>query len=86
MIIRANIILYFAISIVIAIISYTIAGVITLTVLKLCLVVGPVYALGLFIGSRLFGVADESVFRRICYALIAVAVLVSLPVLDGVVR
>jgi uncharacterized membrane protein YfcA len=85
-IIRANIILYFAISIVIAIIAYTIAGVITLTVLKLCLVAGPAYALGLFIGARLFGVADESVFRRICYALIAIAVLISLPVLDGVIR
>ena len=85
-IVRANIILYFAISIVIAIVAYTAAGVITLTVLKLCLVVGPVYGLGLFIGSRLFGVADEETFRRICYALIAVAVLVSLPLLDGVVR
>ena len=85
-IIRANIILYFAISIVIAIVAYTIAGVITLTVLKLCLVVGPVYGLGLFIGARLFGIADESVFRRICYALIAIAVLISLPVLDGVIR
>ena len=85
-IIRANIILYFAISIAIAIVAYTIAGVITLTVLKLCLVVGPAYGLGLFIGARLFGVADESVFRRICYALIAIAVLVSLPVLDGVIR
>ena len=85
-IVRANIILYFAISIVIAIFTYALAGVITLAVLKLCLVVAPVYALGLFIGARLFGVADESVFRRICYALIVVAVLVSLPVLDGVVR
>ena len=84
--VRANIILYFAISIVIAIVAYSLAGVITLTVLKLCLVVGPVYGLGLFIGARLFGVADEAVFRRICYALIAVAVLVSLPLLDGVVR
>ncbi len=85
-IVRANIILYFAISIVIAIVAYTAAGVITLTVLKLCLVVGPVYGLGLFIGARLFGIADEAIFRRICYALIAVAVLVSLPLLDGVVR
>ena len=39
-----------------------------------------------FNGARLFGIADEAIFRRICYALIAVAVLVSLPVLDGVVR
>ena len=85
-IIRANIILYFAISIVIAMVAGTIAGVITLTVLKLFLVVGPVYGLGLFIGARLFGIADENVFRRICYALIAIAVLISLPVLDGVIR
>jgi len=37
-------------------------------------------------GARLFGVADEGVFRRICYALIVIAVVVSLPVLDGVIR
>ena len=42
--------------------------------------------LGLFIGSRLFGVADEAIFRRICYVLIAAAVVFSLPVLDGVIR
>ena len=85
-IIRANIILYFAISTAIAIVAYFFGGVLTLVVLKLCLVVGPAYALGLFIGARLFGIADESVFRRICYALIVVAVVVSLPVLDGVIR
>jgi uncharacterized membrane protein YfcA len=85
-IMRANIILYFSISTAIALVTYYIGGVLTLSVLKLCLVVGPVYGLGLFIGARLFGVADERVFRRICYALIAAAVVVSLPVLDGVVR
>jgi len=85
-IVRANIILYFAMSTAIAMVAYYFGGVLTLAVLKLCLVVGPVYGLGLFIGARLFGIADEAVFRRICYALIAVAVLVSLPVLDGVVR
>jgi uncharacterized membrane protein YfcA len=84
--VRANIILYFAISTAIAMVAYFFGGVLTLAVLKLALVVGPLYGLGLFIGARLFGVADERIFRRICYALIAVAVLVSLPVLDGVVR
>jgi uncharacterized membrane protein YfcA len=85
-IVRANIILFFAISTTIAIVSYLVGGVLTLTVLKLALVVAPVYALGLFIGARLFGVADESIFRRICYALIVIAVVISLPVLDGVIR
>jgi uncharacterized membrane protein YfcA len=85
-ILRANIILYFAISTAIAMVAYYFGGVLTVTVLKLCIVVGPVYGLGLFIGARLFGVANESVFRRICYALIVVAVVISLPVLDGVIR
>ena len=85
-IVRANIILYFAISTAIAMVSYFFGGVLTLEVLKLSLVVGPVYGAGLFLGSRLFGVADETIFRRICYALIVVAVVVSLPVLDGVIR
>lgn len=85
-VIRANIILYFAISTAIAIVTYLAAGVLTLTVVKLALVVGPVYGAGLFLGARLFGVADETIFRRICYALIVIAVVVSLPVLDGVIR
>jgi hypothetical protein len=67
-------------------VSYFVGGVLTLEVLKLSLVVGPVYGLGLFLGSRLFGVADEALFRRLCYVLIAVAVVISLPVLDGVIR
>ncbi|MEJ0074337.1 MAG: sulfite exporter TauE/SafE family protein [Alphaproteobacteria bacterium] len=85
-IVRANIILYFSISTAIAMVSYYFGGVLTLAVAKLALIVGPVYGLGLFIGARLFGIADEGVFRRICYALIAIAVLVSLPLLDGVIR
>ena len=85
-IVRANIILYFSISTAIAMVSYFAGGVLTMTVLRLALVVGPVYGLGLFIGSRLFGVADEAIFRRICYVLIAAAVVFSLPVLDGVIR
>jgi uncharacterized membrane protein YfcA len=84
--VRANIILYFSLSTAIAMVAYYFGGVLTLTVLKLALVVGPVYGLGLFIGARLFGVADERIFRRICYALIVVAVLVSLPLLDGLIR
>jgi len=85
-IVRASMILYFSISTAIAIVTYSIAGVLTLAVFKLALVVGPFYGAGLFLGSRLFGVADEGFFRRICYALIVVSIMVSLPVLDGVIR
>ena len=41
-------------------------------------------AVGLCLASHMFGLASEETFRRICYALIALAALVSLPVFDGV--
>jgi uncharacterized membrane protein YfcA len=83
---RASIILYFSASTAIAVAAYFAGGILNASVLDLALLMGPVYGLGLFIGARLFGVADESFFRRICYALIVVAIVVSLPVLDGVIR
>jgi uncharacterized membrane protein YfcA len=83
---RASIILYFSASTAIAVVSYLAGGILNASVLGLALLMGPVYGLGLFIGARLFGVADESFFRRICYALIVIAIVVSLPVLDGVIR
>ena len=54
--------------------------------IKFAFVVGPVYAIGVWFGASLFGKASETVFRAICYALIAAAVIVGLPALDGVLR
>ena len=45
-----------------------------------------VFALGTVIGARLFRVVPTLLFRRICYALIAAAALLSLPVLDPILR
>ncbi|CAI2933591.1 putative membrane transporter protein [Aminobacter niigataensis] len=84
--VRANIVLYFAISSVLSIVSYLIAGLLTLETVGLSLTIGPTFALGLYIGSRLFSRANEATFRRICYGLIATAAIVGLPALDGVLR
>ena len=84
--IRANIILYFAASTVIAAASYAAAGILTIAVIGVALITGPVYGAGLYLGTRLFGRASEAMFRRICYALIAAAVVLSLPALDSVPR
>jgi uncharacterized membrane protein YfcA len=85
-IVRANIVLYFAISSVFAVTSYLLGGLLTPAILGLAVVTGPLYGLGIALGSRLFGMASEAAFRRISYVLIAVAALISLPVLDGLVR
>ena len=84
--IRASIILYFSASTAIAVATYLAGGILNASVLGLALLMGPAYGLGLFIGARLFGIADQAFFRRICYVLIAVAIAISLPALDGVIR
>jgi uncharacterized membrane protein YfcA len=83
---RANILLFFGASDFFSAASYAAAGLITADAISFSLVVGPVYAIGVGFGVALFGRASEKVFRAICYALIAAAVIVGLPLLDGVLR
>ena len=82
-VVRANLVLFFAATTVTVVVDYVLSGVLTKTVFLLALVVGPVYGLGLFAGAQIFDKADEAVFRRICYALIAIAAILSLPIWDG---
>ena len=83
---RANIMLFFGASDLFSVVSYALTGLITADAIKLSCVVGPVYAIGVWFGASLFGRASEKLFRAICYALIAAAVLIGLPALDGVLR
>lgn len=84
--VRANIVLFFAISSVLSVGSYLVAGLITWESVQLSLLIGPTFALGLFTGARLFNRVSESIFRRICYGLIAGAAVLGLPILDGIFR
>jgi uncharacterized protein len=83
---RANILLFFGASDFFSLVSYLWAGLVTADSIKFSLVVGPVYGIGVWFGASLFGKASENAFRAICYALIAAAVIVGLPALDGVLR
>lgn len=85
-VVRANIILFFAISTVLTGAGHLWGGLITVQVLVLALMVAPVYSLALWLGSRMFSLAGERMFRRVCYAMIAAAALLSLPLLDDLVR
>jgi uncharacterized membrane protein YfcA len=77
---RANIILFFGATTLFSVVSYLVAGVMTVTSFKLAVLVGPLYGIGLYAGARLFGIASEAAFRRLCFLLIAISVAVSLPV------
>jgi uncharacterized membrane protein YfcA len=83
---RANIMLFFAASDFFSVVSYSLTGLISSDSIRFALVVGPVYATGVWLGAQLFGRASETLFRGICYALIALAVVAGLPALDGALR
>jgi uncharacterized membrane protein YfcA len=83
---RANILLFFGASDFFSAVAYAVTGLINADAIKFSLVVGPVYAIGVWFGASLFGRASETVFRAICYALIAAAVIIGLPALDAVLR
>lgn len=83
---RANIVLFFAASDFFSLVSYALSGLITMDAIRFAIVVGPAYGIGVWFGASLFGRASETLFRAICYVLIAAAVLIGLPALDGVLR
>ena len=83
---RANIVLFFAASDFFSLVSYALTGLITADAIRFSIIVGPIYAIGVWFGASLFGRASENLFRSICYALIAAAVLIGLPALDAVLR
>jgi uncharacterized membrane protein YfcA len=81
--VRANIMLFFAASGVISAVTYLVSGLLTPAVLLLTVLVAPAYALGIWGGSHLFGLASEASFRRACFVLIALAAVLGLPVWEG---
>jgi hypothetical protein len=83
---RANILLFFAASDFFSVVSYAAAGLVTADSIRFSLLAGPVYGAGVWFGAQWFGRASEALFRAICYALIATAVIIGLPALDGVLR
>jgi uncharacterized protein len=78
--VRANIILLFGTTTIFTIVSYLVSGLLSLKVVGISILVGPLYALGLLAGARLFKHADEKIFRKLCFLLIAISVVASLPV------
>ena len=76
---RASIILFFGATTLFTFVSYLVSGLITAHSALLAAAVAPAYGLGLFAGSRAFGLASPKTFRRLCFALIALSVATGLP-------
>jgi hypothetical protein len=81
--VRANVIVFFALGEIFSGISYAAGGLFTGDRIARGVVMAPIYAATILIGARGFRLASETTFRRIAFALIALAAVVSLPLLDG---
>jgi len=83
---RASFALYIAAGGAFAGIAYAVSGLLGPALFGPFLVAAPVYGLGIWAGSRMFGLASEASFRTACHAMIALAALLSLPLWDGLLR
>ena len=81
--IRASASLFFLIGTTVTIVTYLVGGFITRDVLLLALLIAPVFAVGLTLGSHAFGYASEATYRRLAYGLITAAALAGLPIWSG---
>jgi uncharacterized membrane protein YfcA len=85
-VVRANLVMFFLVTSALTAMSFLLGGLIVPALLPLALAAWPGYGLGIFIGARMFHLASEATFRRICLGLIALAAVAGLPIFDGILR
>jgi uncharacterized membrane protein YfcA len=84
--VRANVILYFSVSTCFSVVSYCAGGLFAEAVFAMTAIILPSYSIGLFAGSKLFGLAKESTFRIISHVLIGASAVIGMPALEGILR
>jgi uncharacterized membrane protein YfcA len=77
---RANALVFFMITTVVSGFLFLGSGIFTGEVMARSAALFPIYAFGMFVGSRLFGLASEATYRRVAYASIVFVALATLPV------
>jgi uncharacterized membrane protein YfcA len=80
--IRSNIMAYYALSSTAMDVTFLVKGFFTWQVFLYAVIIWPAYAAGLWGGAKLFHRSSDRAFRVSAYALIAVAAVLSAPVLD----
>lgn len=78
--VRASASLFFLVGSTVTVLTYLANGFLTTEVLRLALLMVPVFALGIVLGAYGFRFAGEATYRRLAYGLITVAAVAGLPV------
>ncbi len=77
---RANALTFFMFTTAVSGVALFAGGIFTADVMAQSAAMFPVYAAGIFIGGRMFGLASDATYRRIAYATILFVAIVSMPV------
>jgi uncharacterized membrane protein YfcA len=85
-VVRANLLVYFQLVGVIFMITYVWQGVFDANGIGLALLLGPPFFAAIALGVYSFRAASALLYRRIAYAIVAVAALVSLPLFDSILQ
>lgn len=83
---RANLIVYFAFLMWLALAIFLVKGLLPAKVFWLAAAAAPGYALGMYLGTTVFPHATPQTFRHIAMALVAIAAIAGMPLLDPVLR
>ena len=85
-VIRANLMVYFALLAIASFVLYFLRGLFTADILVMSLLLGPLFIASMAAGAWMFKGASELSYRRVAYAIIALSALVSLPLFDELFR
>ena len=84
--VRANVMVFFLLLSIILVAAYAVKGLFDAPALALSALLGVPYLLGVAIGAHFFRGTSDQTYRRVAYFIIALAALLSLPVLDPLFR
>jgi len=84
--VRANLLVYLMLIALVLMGNYAWHGLMTAQTIALSVTIWPVYIVAMWLGARMFRGASDMTYRRIAYAIVAIAALVSLPVFDKILH
>ncbi len=84
--VRANMIWYLFLTDILIIIGYLFSDIYSWEAFYRAILCIPGYLIGIWIGSQFFSAASETVYRTIAFIMILIAAIVSIPLLDGLLR
>jgi hypothetical protein len=85
-VVRANLLVFFLLLGATLVVSYVTQDLVTPRAVAIAVMLWPLYLTALYVGARWFRGATDAGYRRVAYAIVALAALVSLPLFDGLLR